>query len=97
MVEEAGWIEDLLEEEEFQESQNLDEFGVDERAEIVDDAVVAAIHDQTVAGLDVITDGEQTRPAHPRGDGASGRSRRQAAAPDAHLGDGGSVRLWRAL
>jgi len=26
MVEEAGWIEDLLEEEEFQEGQNLDEF-----------------------------------------------------------------------
>src|SRR5438105_15807538 len=26
-----------------------------------DDAVIAAIHDQTSAGLDVITDGEQTR------------------------------------
>jgi two-component system NtrC family sensor kinase len=26
MVEEAGWIEDLLEEEEFQESENLNEF-----------------------------------------------------------------------
>ncbi len=26
MVEEAGWIEDLLEDEEFQESENLDEF-----------------------------------------------------------------------
>lgn len=26
MVEEAGWIQDLLEEEEFQESENLDEF-----------------------------------------------------------------------
>jgi two-component system NtrC family sensor kinase len=26
MVEEAGWIEDLLEEEEFQEGENLDEF-----------------------------------------------------------------------
>ncbi|MEM7031576.1 MAG: methionine synthase [Chloroflexota bacterium] len=42
-------------------SQNLDAFGVDEHAEIVDDAVIAAIHDQTSAGLDVITDGEQTR------------------------------------
>ena len=27
MVEEAGWIQDLLEEEEFQKSENLDEFG----------------------------------------------------------------------
>jgi two-component system, NtrC family, sensor kinase len=26
MVEEAGWIQDLLEEEEFQESENLEEF-----------------------------------------------------------------------
>jgi two-component system NtrC family sensor kinase len=26
MVEEAGWIEDLLQEEEFHESKNLDEF-----------------------------------------------------------------------
>src|SRR5258705_8527460 len=28
---------------------------------MIEDAVVAAIHDQTAAGLDVITDGEQTR------------------------------------
>jgi 5-methyltetrahydropteroyltriglutamate--homocysteine methyltransferase len=32
-----------------------------DRAERQDDAVVAAIHDQCTAGLDVITDGEQTR------------------------------------
>jgi len=40
---------------------HLDEFGPDDRAELQDDAVIAAIHDQTAAGLDVITDGEQTR------------------------------------
>jgi 5-methyltetrahydropteroyltriglutamate--homocysteine methyltransferase len=42
-------------------SQHLDQFGVDEFAELQQDAVIAAIHDQTTAGLDVITDGEQTR------------------------------------
>lgn len=42
-------------------SQHLDAFGSAEIAEMVDDAVIAAIHDQTSAGLDVITDGEQTR------------------------------------
>jgi 5-methyltetrahydropteroyltriglutamate--homocysteine methyltransferase len=42
-------------------SQNLDSFGRDEIAEMQDDAVIAAIHDQVSAGLDVITDGEQTR------------------------------------
>lgn len=42
-------------------SQHLDEFGVDEIAEMQEDAVICAIHDQTAAGLDVITDGEQTR------------------------------------
>ena len=36
-------------------------FGADDVAEMLDDAVVAAIHDQVTAGLDVITDGEQTR------------------------------------
>jgi 5-methyltetrahydropteroyltriglutamate--homocysteine methyltransferase len=41
--------------------EHLDEFGPDDRAELQDDAVVAAIHDQVAAGLDVITDGEQTR------------------------------------
>ena len=42
-------------------SQHLDAFGSAEIEEMVDDAVVAAIHDQVSAGLDVITDGEQTR------------------------------------
>ena len=42
-------------------SQHLDQFGVDEIAEMQEDAVICAIHDQTAAGLDVITDGEQTR------------------------------------
>ncbi len=42
-------------------SQHLDAFGSAEIAEMVDDAVIAAIYDQTSAGLDVITDGEQTR------------------------------------
>ncbi|MBI3854212.1 MAG: methionine synthase [Planctomycetes bacterium] len=40
---------------------HLGDFGPDDRAELQDDAVIAAIHDQTAAGLDVITDGEQTR------------------------------------
>ena len=42
-------------------SQNLDRFGPADIAEMQDDAVVAAIHDQMDAELDVITDGEQTR------------------------------------
>ena len=42
-------------------ARHLDEFGPADIAELQDDAVLAAIHDQTVAGLDVITDGEQTR------------------------------------
>ena len=40
---------------------HLGDFGADDVAELQDDAVIAAIHDQTAAGLDVITDGEQTR------------------------------------
>jgi 5-methyltetrahydropteroyltriglutamate--homocysteine methyltransferase len=48
-----GWLEFA--------SQNLDQFGSDDVAEMQDDAVIAAIHDQVAAGLDVITDGEQTR------------------------------------
>ena len=40
---------------------NLDDFGTDDRAELIDDAVTIAIRDQVTAGLDVITDGEQTR------------------------------------
>ncbi len=42
-------------------SLHLDAFGNAEIDEMVDDAVVAAIYDQSAAGLDVITDGEQTR------------------------------------
>lgn len=41
--------------------QHLDQFGKDDLAELQDDAVIAAVHDQLAAGLDVITDGEQTR------------------------------------
>ncbi|MFO0897087.1 MAG: cobalamin-independent methionine synthase II family protein [Pirellulales bacterium] len=48
-----GWLEFA--------SQHLDRFGPDDLAELQDDAVIAAIHDQVAAGLDVITDGEQTR------------------------------------
>jgi 5-methyltetrahydropteroyltriglutamate--homocysteine methyltransferase len=48
-----GWLEHA--------SSRLDEFGPDDIAELVDDAVICAIHDQVAAGLDVITDGEQTR------------------------------------
>ena len=42
-------------------SQNLDKFGKADIDEMIEDAVIAAIHDQCAAGLDVITDGEQTR------------------------------------
>ncbi len=42
-------------------SANLDAFGSAEIEEMVEDAVIAAVHDQVTAGLDVITDGEQTR------------------------------------
>src|SRR5579862_4287603 len=42
-------------------SQNLAQFGPADLAEIQDDAVIAALHDQVAADLDVITDGEQTR------------------------------------
>jgi len=48
-----GWLE-------FS-SMNLDKFGAADIEEMIEDAVVAAIRDQTTAGLDVITDGEQTR------------------------------------
>ena len=40
---------------------HLDQFGDADRAEMIDDAVAIAIRDQVDAGLDVITDGEQTR------------------------------------
>ncbi|RRB01036.1 methionine synthase [Larkinella rosea] len=48
-----GWLEFA--------SQNLDKFGAADIEEMINDAVITAIHDQTEAGLDVITDGEQTR------------------------------------
>ena len=48
-----GWLEFV--------SGHLDHFGPDDVAEAQDDAVIAAVHDQVAAGLDVITDGEQTR------------------------------------
>ena len=48
-----GWLEFA--------AANLDQFGPDDLAELQEDAVIAALHDQTSAGLDVITDGEQTR------------------------------------
>ena len=42
-------------------SQNLSQFGPADLEEIKDDATTIAIADQLAAGLDVITDGEQTR------------------------------------
>lgn len=48
-----GWLE-------FS-SQHLDRFGEHDISEMQEDAVVCAIHDQVESGLDVITDGEQTR------------------------------------
>jgi 5-methyltetrahydropteroyltriglutamate--homocysteine methyltransferase len=48
-----GWLEFA--------SQHLDRFGKDDMAETQNDAVTVAVHDQVAAGLDVITDGEQTR------------------------------------
>src|SRR5258705_12759037 len=48
-----GWLEFA--------SQNLNKFGAADIEEMIEDAVIVAIHDQVTAGLDVITDGEQTR------------------------------------
>jgi 5-methyltetrahydropteroyltriglutamate--homocysteine methyltransferase len=48
-----GWLEHA--------SQHLADFGPEDVKEMQDDAVIAAVHDQLAAGLDVITDGEQTR------------------------------------
>ncbi len=48
-----GWLEFAF--------QNLDNFGRADIEEMIEDAVIVAVHDQTAAGLDVITDGEQTR------------------------------------
>ena len=42
-------------------SQNLAAFGTKDLEEMQEDAVVVAINDQIASGLDVITDGEQTR------------------------------------
>jgi 5-methyltetrahydropteroyltriglutamate--homocysteine methyltransferase len=48
-----GWLEFA--------TRHLPQFGPADIAEMQDDAVTAAVHDQLAAGLDVITDGEQTR------------------------------------
>src|SRR5262244_1803504 len=48
-----GWLE-LVE-------LHLDKFGADDREEAMRDAVTAAVGDQVRAGIDVISDGEQTR------------------------------------
>ncbi len=48
-----GWLEFA--------SQHLAEFGPEDLREMQEDAVLAAVHDQLEAGLDVITDGEQSR------------------------------------
>lgn len=48
-----GWLEFA--------SQNLSSFGAADVEEMIEDAVIAAVHDQITSGLDVITDGEQTR------------------------------------
>ena len=42
-------------------AENLAAFGRDDIAELQRDAAMIAIQDQLAAGLDVITDGEQTR------------------------------------
>lgn len=48
-----GWLEFA--------SGHREQFGEADIAELRSDAVIAAVHDQLAAGLDVITDGEQTR------------------------------------
>ncbi len=48
-----GWLEFAC--------QHLSDFGEADREELKEDAVITAVHDQLSAGLDVITDGEQTR------------------------------------
>src|SRR6266566_8873448 len=48
-----GWLEFA--------SAHLEQFGEADIEEFRTDAVIAAIHDQVAAGLDVITDGEQSR------------------------------------
>src|SRR5438477_9160944 len=48
-----GWLEFAC--------AHLGDFGAADRSELIDDAVTIAIQDQVATGLDVITDGEQTR------------------------------------
>jgi 5-methyltetrahydropteroyltriglutamate--homocysteine methyltransferase len=48
-----GWLEFA--------SLHLEQFGEPDIEELKTDAVIVAVHDQLTAGLDVITDGEQTR------------------------------------
>ena len=48
-----GWLEFA--------AAHPEEFGEADREELLTDAVIVAVHDQLAAGLDVITDGEQTR------------------------------------
>jgi 5-methyltetrahydropteroyltriglutamate--homocysteine methyltransferase len=48
-----GWLEHA--------TAHFEDFGPDDVVELVEDAVTCAVHDQVAAGLDVITDGEQTR------------------------------------
>src|SRR5215475_7538618 len=48
-----GWLEFA--------SAHREEFGEADIEELHSDAVIAAVHDQLAAGLDVISDGEQTR------------------------------------
>jgi 5-methyltetrahydropteroyltriglutamate--homocysteine methyltransferase len=48
-----GWLEFA--------SAHQDQFGEADIEELRTDAVIAAVHDQLASGLDVITDGEQTR------------------------------------
>jgi 5-methyltetrahydropteroyltriglutamate--homocysteine methyltransferase len=48
-----GWLEFT--------ARHLDQFGEDDIEEMKDNATLAAIQDQVAAGLDVISDGEQTR------------------------------------
>ena len=48
-----GWLEHA--------AAHLDAFGPADIAEMQDDAAMAAIGDMVRAGLDIITDGEQTR------------------------------------
>jgi 5-methyltetrahydropteroyltriglutamate--homocysteine methyltransferase len=48
-----GWLEFA--------THHLNSFGAADIEEMIEDAVIAAVHDQVASGLDVITDGEQTR------------------------------------